>query len=1113
MSLSYTDSSLNNWQIGLDGQLVRLQSPSDIYDAGAMLSIVSGTTPITFAIGDWVPTVTSANANTTTATDATNKIILSRDAYIGNGFGRFIENFTNTDSVAKTLTITLTDDIYYNGSTTVTQTSSGDTTFTTADQWYSVGNSFYTTRPNSVHVILGSGSITPITSVLKTGADYLATTFTLTLAPGETKSIMHFYAPTVDTATAVTLGNNIMSLSDSAYLAGLSDTQLSHIANFSFEIFSSVTTTLADKYLTLTLTGIDSISGTGNAKDNVLNGNSADNLLSGLDGNDIIYGNDGNDSLLGGNGNDTLIGGAGNDGFYGDPGNDIIDGGDGWDYLWYENSSAAVGVDLSKTTAQYIGSGNDTDTITGIESIYGSNYGDVLIAGSNGNDLYGAGGNDILYAGAGSDILDGGSGIDTLSYTYASAGVWIDLADPNWQVTGGSGPDNISGFENLWGSNYGDVLRANDSSCGIQAGDGNDFVFAGGGNDVLNGGYGTDMVSYFYASASVSIDLANTALQVTNGSGSDTLTGFENLMGSDFNDTLTGNGGDNLIDGVSGADTMSGGLGNDTYYVDNVGDTVIEANNEGIDIINASVGFSLIGQYVENLNLTGTADINGIGNELANTLTGNSGANTLSGGDGDDTLDGNSGNDFLLGGAGTDVMYGGDGHDTIAGNAGDDTIDGGAGVDGINYYDAVSGVTVKLYVTAAQNTIGAGIDTIINVENLEGSTFNDTLYGNSSGNIISGNDGNDIIDGMGGNDALYGGNGEDTFFSSSSNEYIDGGAGIDTVSYVSATSAVTINLALTVQDTLGSGTDTIINVENLIGSEFNDTLTGDSGNNIITGGAGNDSLSGGAGNDTINGGAGLNTLSGGQGNDTVYGGIDADVINGNMGNDLLYGGAGNDILNGGAGINTIDGGDGIDTVTYFQSTVAVTVNLSLGTTTSTFATDTLINIENIIGGSGDDVLSGNDNVNSINGGAGADTMSGGFGNDTYYVDNVGDKAIELNGGGTDTVNSSVSFSLVGQYTENLTLIGSLNIDATGNAQNNILIGNDFNNTINGGVGDDTIDGGAGNDLLDGGTGIDTLTYITASAGVKVNLGVSTAQDTIGDGIDTIANIENINGSL
>jgi Ca2+-binding RTX toxin-like protein len=239
---------------------------------------------------------------------------------------------------------------------------------------------------------------------------------------------------------------------------------------------------------------------------------------------------------------------------------------------------------------------------------------------------------------------------------------------------------------------------------------------------------------------------------------------------------------------------MIGGIGSDTYVVDNVGDVVNETGGDGTDLVRSGVSFNLsdavhaIGD-IENLTLTGaTTAINGTGNGLANVITGNGGANILAGLGGGDTLDGGAGLDTATYAASSDfvnvsLMTGFGSHgdaegdtlfnfekligsnfdDTLEGNAGANTLTGGAGIDTVSYENAGGGVTVNLTSTRAQVTGGAGSDTLSGFENVTGSQFVDTLTGTTGANAIDGGAGNDRIIGGGGADTLTGGADADTF--------------------------------------------------------------------------------------------------------------------------------------------------------------------------------------------------------------------------------------------------------------------------------------------------------------------------------------------------------------
>lgn len=305
---------------------------------------------------------------------------------------------------------------------------------------------------------------------------------------------------------------------------------------------------------------------------------------------------------------------------------------------------------------------------------------------------------------------------------------------------------------------------------------------------------------------------------LTGTAGNDVLTGGignDQLSGLAGNDTLMGGAGNDLLDGGPGADRLTGGTGNDTYVVESAGDVVTENANEGTDTVQSSITYTL-GANVENLTLTGTANISVTGNALDNVLVGNSGNNTLTGGAGNDRLDGGLGNDTMVGGAGDDTFVVNQTGDVVteSANQGIDTVESAV------TYNLGSNVEY-LTLTGAANINGTG------------SSANNNLIGNSGNNQLDGGSGNDSLDGGGGNDTLLGGSGDDTLFGGLGNDNLNAGSGDDV----------------------------------LDGGDGTDTLDGGSGNDILRGGAGNDSLAGGSGADQFTGGTGNDTLTGGSGND------------------------------------------------------------------------------------------------------------------------------------------------------------------------------------------------------------------------------------------------------
>jgi Ca2+-binding RTX toxin-like protein len=910
-----------------------------------------------------------------------------------------------------------------------------------------------------------------------------------------------------------------------------------------------------------TLSGsIEGVRGTKNA--DVMIGNGLDNFFRGLAGADSIDGGSGidqvrydRDAQYGGNGGvvvdlavgtakdgfgnidtlisienvrggaqaDTLLGSAGNNNLQGLAGADLIDGRGGNDTVDYQpeaffGTTKGVTVDLAAGTATD-GFGA-TDTLVSIEIVRGTQFADTLKGGNlilSGTDVYvlhGLGGDDTLIAGsydsllqpgAGNDTVTGGAGFDQISYEdyTGSNGAVINLATGIVNDPFG-GTDTVSLVEGIRGTRNDDVITGNA---------GNNFIRGLGGADAIDGGDGIDMVRYdrdaqLGGGAGVTVNLlAGTA---TDGFGkADTLKNIEQARGTASVDTLSGDDGNNMFQGLGGADTIDGRGGIDA--VDYTADSfVLGITGVTVDL---QQGFAIDG--------TGAKDTL-ISIEIAR------------GSNGADTLIGNAFGNGLIGFAGNDILVG------LGGN---DTLDGGAGLDTASYAQeffagATKGVTVNLATGSATDGFG-GTDTLTNIEVVTGTQFADTLTGGNAvlavGDvyILNGGDGDDILT-AGSYDALISpGGGKDA---------VKGGAGFDQISYENAggTKGVDINLANgTALDPFGF-TDTVSLVEGVRGTKFADTLTGDGASfNFYRGLAGDDIIDGGAGTDEVRYDRDAN--GGGNGNITVdlaagkatdgFGNTDTLIsienVRGSNNNDDLRGDAFNNRIQPMGGADFVDGRGGQDQVDYSNDalaagTLGVTINLATGKATDASGfVDELVSIEAGRGSSGADLLIGGDTLlqgqawelygvggddtikagafdSYIEPGAGNDTITGGAGFDQVsYSEYTGTKGVDANlgsgivldpYGGKDTITGGIE-----------ALRGTRNAD--------VLIGNDFNNqfrSLN------------GSDFINGGGGLDRVRYdrdanFGGSKGVVVDLNKGTATDGFGNA-DTLISIEQVEGT-
>lgn len=503
----------------------------------------------------------------------------------------------------------------------------------------------------------------------------------------------------------------------------------------------------------------------------------------------------------------------------------------------------SIGTEITRTLANLPAIENLT--LYGSANINGT--GNVLanyISGNDGNNVLDGGIDNVV------DVLTGRLGNDT--YVLRDGSDVVTEADP-YMYGSKAGTDTITSTISRNLSNYDFVENLTLQGGADANGTGDEFANAITGNtgnnvldggiedtdviDTLNGGAGNDTYVLEFGHDKV-IDSAGIDTITSNISRS--LAGYatiENLTskgtanvnatGNGLVNVITGNDGNNILDGGvdSVADTLKGGLGNDTYVLGSGQDKVIDSG--GVDTISSTITRSLAGYAgIEKLTLLGGAAINGTGNALDNVLTGNAANNILDGGAGKDTLNGGAGNDTY--------MLGAD-NDTFSDSAGIDTI--------------TSTITRSL----------ANYATIENLKLLGASNINAT--GNALANVLTGYAGINVLSGGAGNDVLIGGAGADK---------LDGGTGADTASYAGASAGVVASFVAPAGNTGDAKGDTYVSVENLTGSSHNDTLTGNAGANVLFGGAGADKLTGGAGADIFLFKAAGDTTVPAAGQDTIF---------------------------------------------------------------------------------------------------------------------------------------------------------------------------------------------------------------------------------------------------
>lgn len=738
---------------------------------------------------------------------------------------------------------------------------------------------------------------------------------------------------------------------------------------------------------------------------------------------------------------------AGTDSYKGTADKDVISGGGGADTL-----NGGAGDD-------YIASGERP------ERFFGDYASDVpsLDTGAERDTLIGGTGNDHFYAGYG-DNVDGGTyesfgNYLSLSLLGASAGVTVDFSKPVIEIGGGT-IRNIQNLQFVQGSNFADTINANDRStgygfyCTVLGVDGDDSITAGYYTRIIDGGDGNDTIEALngqYLS------------EVHGGKGNDTITGPRNSMASVYGDE-----GDDTIYASYYFSSAYGGAGNDRLYLTEIADRGSALyGDDGDDLIDGSLGGLL------------TAD-------------GGAGADTIIGTASNDTL-GTGGRRYFGGtpvygdfGTEHDVVNAGGGDDVIQAGIGDE-INGGDGTDtlylGLGGLSAATGKGVSIN---ASRIIGAG-GTVLGGGKLTGievfaylatTDFADTVRvsGTKLPATLATLDGNDVISSDGAAITISGGAGNDLLRSTAGGGVFDGGEGADKADFGKAAARITVRMVDNVDAGMIGGVSQLVNVEDVVGSAFNDRMTGNDAGNMLRGMGGDDQLAGEYGNDTLIGGAGADRLAGGYDDDTYIIEDTLDRIT-----EVAYG--------------------GYDTV-QAAVTTKLGANLEALVLTGSGAIDGTGNADanGLTGNAGANWLRGLGGNDLLDGGAGKDRIDGGAGDDLYMVRAFGDHAAaeiaDSGSGGRDEIRiaatgpglftayageSGIERIVIGTGTSTETYVGAdrsgtaaINVDASALKVGAVIIGNAGANSLTGTGGADLIGGGLGGDTLSGGEGADTL---------------------------------------
>ena len=825
------------------------------------------------------------------------------------------------------------------------------------------------------------------------------------------------------------------------------------------------------------------------------------NVFKGSADTDAIAGTSAADTIDGGGSDDIMAGSTGNDTYYVDNVGDVVVElkGEGFD-------TVIASVDYSLEWSGYVEVLKAADDVVGItltgnaqsNTIIGSSGDDVLdggVGGTLGDRLYGGAGNDVYYLRHTSDVVEDTEGASDKAYLASdvygndSDLIAITVADLH-----------SKGIEQVYldgelvsigndGGNPGITLTGGAGNDPLAGGSGDDTINGGAGDDTMAGGAGDDVyhihdagdvivedmdpsvggfdIAYVHTGSydladDVGLEVLWAAADVTSGVHLIGNNYANMIIGSKFNDTLDGGNG-------SVQHTLQGGAGNDTYYLRNINDVVVDSSgsSDSAYLYSSVYGNNplLIKAIVSHLHYKGIESVYldgvyvdpGDAGIFGTVLTGGDADEELDGNIGNDTIDGGGGADIVGGAAGNDVLYGGSGWDTLNGGAGNDTLYGGA-----DYDTMVGGAGDDIYhIEDLDDVIQEGMDPIIGgfdvayvstkiyglahnvgVEVLrvaDDVAFGVYLYGNNYSNLLIGGLYDDTLDG--GDDSaqhtLIGGDGNDTYILRNINDVVlqDSGGNFDKAYLTSGVYfGDQAKIDAVIADLHSKGIEQVY-LDGVVVSQ-----SGNDGDDSVSGGAEDDSIDGGTGNDTIAGNNGNDTIDGGAGDDTLLGGAGDDSIDGGTGDDTISGGSGKDTLDGGDGNDTMDGGADHD---------------SIG------------------GGAGDDSMSGGSGNDTIDGGAGNDTMDGGAGNDIYHIHDAGDVIVEdmdPGVGGIDVAYvHTASYDLAdGVGLEELRAADDVafGVHLIGNNYANLIVGSGYNDTLDGGSSDahHTLQGGEGSDV-------------------------------------------------